>query len=526
MPVTSSPSKPLTTAPATASIAASDGHPAGMRDSSAAGRIVRNTLALGLARPFTWLAAIGLTVLLPRYIADSDLGKMNFAFAFADWCGLFSSFGIATFLTREIARSRTEASRIVLNALLLRLCLGVSIGTLAVMVASVVGFDPLTRNLIYLLTVHMLLMVFLGVLFGALQGVERLRVVALIDATSKLVQLGLVAAVLFRGHGVTSVAIVYVISDLFAICFALVAVWRHVGLRGPVAFRTWTGMLRGSLPFLVWETALLTYARIDIVILSLFVQDAVIGWYGVAYRLISIPLILPVVLMTAAFPALSASAKDAKLFNSIARKTLQATVLVTIPMALGLMVLTGPLINLLGYPDVYRNAITPTVLLAASLPLVGTNMILGCILSALDRQKQWALAGVGAAILNPALNFVAIPYTQSQFGNGGIGAAAVTSLTEVFLVLAAIWLMPNSVLSFRMLRSIAGCVAAGAIMAGAVWLARDYPIALTVPFGAVVYGAAVLLLGGMTVEDLRVLKSYLRRSNGGAEALPPVGSAV
>lgn len=514
LPVTSRPIPPITAAngPAPVLEPSSRGH----RETTAASRIIGNAFALSLARPFTWLAAIGLTVLLPRYLGDSDLGKMNFAFAFADWTGLFSSFGIATYLTREIARRRSEAAGIVLNALLLRLVLGVVIGAAAVALATVLGFDTLTRNLIYLLTIHMLLMVFMGVLVGALQGVEKLRIVALIDAVSKLIQLALVALVLLQGYGAIAVAVVYVISDLFAIVCTLYAVWRHVGLRGPVVFRMWGTMLRGSLPFLVWETALLTYARIDIVILSFFVQDAVIGWYGVAYRLISIPLIVPVVLMTAIFPALSAAAGNPELFNSIARRSVQAAVLVTMPMALGLMLLARPIIDLFGYPEVFRNATVPTVLLAASLPLVGTNMILGSVLGAVDRQKQWALAGVGAAIFNPALNLFAIPYTQGEFGNGGIGAAAVTSLTEVFLLSAALWLLPRGVLSRSTLRSIAGCAASGAAMAGVVWLARDLSILVSIPLGALVYAAAVLLFRGVSIADLRVLRGFARRGTGAA----------
>ena len=46
--------------------------------------MIRNAFALGLARPFTWLSATGLTILIPRFLGDSNVGKMNAAFAFAE----------------------------------------------------------------------------------------------------------------------------------------------------------------------------------------------------------------------------------------------------------------------------------------------------------------------------------------------------------------------------------------------------------------------------------------------------------
>jgi O-antigen/teichoic acid export membrane protein len=485
---------------------------------SPAGRIVRNTIALSFSRPLTWISAIGLTVLLPRYLGDVNLGKINFAFAFADWCGLLASCGISTYLTKEVARRGTSSSSLVLNALVMRLSLALGVGGLASVVATFMGFDELTRQLIYLLTAHMLLMVISGVLIGALQGVEQLRIVALVDAVSKLVQLGLVAFALVQGYGPLGVAVAWILSDLFAIAWYLHAVRKHTGLSGPLELRTWRSLISGGVPFLVWETALLTYARIDVVILSMFAHDAVLGWYGAAYRIISIPLFAPAVIMTATFPALSASAKDPALFSTIARRAVHVVVLMTLPMALGLMVLADKLIELFGYPQSFANSVVPIALLAASLPLVGINMIVGSVLNARDRQRQWAVAGVAAAVLNPALNLVAIPYTQSTYGNGAIGAAAVTSLTEVFLLVVGQCLIPRRVLDAATFAGILKCLLAGLAMVAVVWFARELPVMIAVTLGALTYGVGALSLGIVSVGDLRRLRHYLTERRAGSPA--------
>jgi O-antigen/teichoic acid export membrane protein len=261
----------------------------------------------------------------------------------------------------------------------------------------------------------------------------------------------------------------------------------------------------------VWETALLTYARVDIIILSFFAHDAVLGWYGAAYRIISIPLFIPAVVMTVMFPALAAEARDEAVFTTLARRATVMVALATIPMAFGLMALTGRLIDLFGYPVEFTNSIMPTVLLAVSLPLVGINMIVGSALAAKDRQRQWALAGVFAAVLNIGLNVFAIPFTQSHYGNGAIGAAAVTSLTEVFLLVVGQVLLPRGLLDRGTFRAVVKCALVGTVMGVVVWMADGVPLLPVVVLGVVIYVAGVVLTRAVSPEELRRIRGMLSR---------------
>ena len=156
---------------------------------------------------------------------------------------------------------------------------------------------------------------------------------------------------------------------------------------------------------------------------------------------------------------------------------------------------------------------------SASLPLVGLNMMVGAMLAARDRQRQWAIAGIGAAALNVALNFIAIPYTQTRFGNGAIGAALVTSLTEVFLLVAGQLLLERGILNRRTYVTAAKCVVIGAVMGLLVWLANDLPLVLLIPLGTVVYVVGVLAARVLTRDDIAQVRSLLARRGA---APPPV----
>ena len=172
------------------------------------------------------------------------------------------------------------------------------------------------------------------------------------------------------------------------------------------------------------------------------------------------------------------------------------------------MMISGKVIDLFGYASGFSNSVTPIVLLAASLPLVAVNMIIAPALAALDRQRSWAFLGVGAAVLNISANLVAIPLTQDLWGNGGIGAGAVTTLTEVYLFIGGMILLPRGILDRSTFVAVIKCLLAGAIMAAVLWAAYDLSIFLLVPLGALVYGGATLAFGVFSISELKTVAGH------------------
>jgi O-antigen/teichoic acid export membrane protein len=178
-------------------------------------------------------------------------------------------------------------------------------------------------------------------------------------------------------------------------------------------------------------------------------------------------------------------------------------------MSLGIMLLAGPLIELLRYPSAFQHSIPVIMLLAPGFPIVAADMIIGTVLNSLDRQRQWAVAGVAAAVLNPLLNLVLIPICQSRFGNGAIGAAAATTATEGLLMAAGIYLLPRAVFDLPTVLRIGRCLAAAIAMVAVVLPLRALPLPVPVAAGAATYLAAALLLGAISREEIREVVRHL-----------------
>jgi O-antigen/teichoic acid export membrane protein len=294
--------------------------------------------------------------------------------------------------------------------------------------------------------------------------------------------------------------------------------------------RIWKTLILGGLPFLLWQASLVVYGKIDMLMLGAFTTDEVIGWYAAAYRLTSLHTFIPAIIMTATLPALvSAARSDKKSFNQITRRALQVVVVGTLPIAGGTLLLADKFIEFFAYPDEFRHSVPLVIILALHSPFVAADMIIGTALIAVDKQRQWAFTGVAAALLNPAMNMVLIPLTDSLYGNGAIGAAAATTATELFMMAMGLWLLPRGTLGRQTLLMTGRALAALLAMAAAVTLLRDAPIIVPVAAGAVVYCVSIFVFRAIQLDDFNSVLTHLgtrRRIAIGRPGPKPAGVEV
>lgn len=476
---------------------------------SSTAHFVRSVFALGIAQVFSWGGAIALAIVLPRYLGDEHLGKLAFALACTEFIGLAADLGGATYLAKEIARAPTRAGALTANALAMRLPLSLLIAGVAMVAVSHAGYDPLTRQVLLLLCLGAVLGTAAKVVGATLQGLQQMKPLAAMPLVTKLGYAALAAAFLLHGAGLLTVAAASVAGTALGLAIGTGALLRRVRLPRRLDAAACWAILAGGLPYFIWQAALIVYGQIDSVVLSLLTRDAVVGWYAAAYRIVTIPLFMPVIISTVIFPALAAAA-DLPTYARIAQQAVRVVVLASLPIVLGIMLLASRIIELFGYPSSFASSIAPMILLAPHILLVGVDMMIGTVLNTRDRQRQWALAAVAAAVLNPLLNLAAIPYTQAVYHNGAIGAAAVTTLTEVFMFAIGLRLLPVGIFGRATSVEAAKCAAAGLGMAATVWLTRDLPIVAPVLLGAVAYGCGCLAFGAVSLGELQQVRLHLQ----------------
>ncbi|HLJ81988.1 MAG TPA: polysaccharide biosynthesis C-terminal domain-containing protein, partial [Ktedonobacterales bacterium] len=405
------------------------------------------------------------------------------------------------------ARNPEEAGKLTRNALIIQIPLAIILGLLAIEVVSLVDTSLLVIHLTVITAIGAAGAAMVGTCVSGLAGLQNMRVPSFIGlgcATAGTA--GIVIGVQLQAN-IVVLAACGLGAQALNLALLLVYAQTKMRLLGPINFRLWPQLIGGGMPFFAWSVVLLFYGQVDITLTKILAGDTVVGWYAAANRIVSIPIFLPTIVVTAVLPALSHErVPSSPRFRELTSHSLRMVMLAGIPAAVGTVLLADRLVSLLRFPATFAQISPLIVILGINMPLIGLDMVMGTVLIAIGRQKAWTCVGVISAIFNPLANLWAIPYTQHVYGNGAIGAAAVTFATEFIMLVGALVLLPRPLFTWSDVGYIFRCLMAAALMVPAVRAMAGYgaiSITLAVIYGAAIYGMAAYILRLFTASDIR-----------------------
>ena len=147
-----------------------------------------------------------------------------------------------------------------------------------------------------------------------------------------------------------------------------------------------------------------------------------------------------------------------------------------IPLAAGSIILSGELIGFLRYPSEFQHSVPLLAILALTLPVTGSLMLVGTVVIAADKQKEWAITVAITSVISLAINVPFILFFDRVYGNGALGVTLAAVLSEALMMALGIRLMPAGMLGRPVLIGLVRCLGAAAAMVGVmegVKLLRD-----------------------------------------------------
>jgi O-antigen/teichoic acid export membrane protein len=478
----------------------------------------RNIAILAGSQLVTWTLSLMWNVFVPRALGPYMLGELTVANAVTGFLAVIVSFGIAPYLTREIARDHSRAPSLVGTALVMQ-SLFVAPCFVAVAFFIAVSHSSHEQSLVlWLATGAMVLGQFTRPFQAAFQGLERMQYLAYIDILAKAVTSAAGIALVIIGFRIVGIMGVLVVAA--AVSLLVSVVWSVGNFRVDVNldFAKVRNLVIASLPFWTNGLVLTFYAWVDTMMLALMSSQTVVGWYSVPNRVFATLGFVPVIVSTAMLPRVSSAFRDGlQAVSRAARPAMELVLVVSMPVAVGVALIANEFVSTV-FGGAYRNSVPVLVLLAFMLPPVSFSVLANQVLIAINRQMAWTKVMVGAAIVNPLLNLYFIRLFQSgPQHNGAIGAAISLLLTEIGMALIGLFLLPP-ILDASSLRRLLRAVLATVCMSLVVLAARGYGLVIEITAGAITFGLMALVLRVFTAEELSILRKAVERAlTGGAE---------
>jgi O-antigen/teichoic acid export membrane protein len=475
--------------------------------------ILRGALALLSTQPLTWGVSLLGAAVIPRFLGADALGQYAIAQTIAALAYSALNLGVADFLVRRVAQQPRTLRQDIGVALLIQLTTA-GLGALVLVLGlTLIGSPVSDLRLMYVVLVGMVSAPLQGVLLSGLRGHERHGWYAWVSAVSGVVPALGGVLVLFLGADVVTFATVVLVLGIAS----AVTSWILSGVRPTLPaldfalLREVKEFARGGLPFMSWNLTLAVYGGIDRLLLGFFVPAAENGWYAAAYRIVGITVFIPSVIVAPLFPALSRSVHDPQTLRRTITDTIRVSLLMTVPIAAGIIVLAPVIPSILGWPEDFARAIPLMMILSIHLPIVTVDMVLATVIMALGREGRWVRVGLVASIFNIAVNLVGIPLMQQLTGDGAIGASIVTVLTEILMCIGAIMLIPKHLLDLRLAWDAVRIVLAGAATVAVGLALLGFGIPQAIVGGALAYFVVIVALRAVTLADTRLLLAPLAR---------------
>lgn len=388
-----------------------------------------NAVKLGLGLLGSWGIALGIRIVLPRFLGPADFGILQFADGFTWVAFVVTNMGIETYVRKEVATRPDHASDFFGGTALLGLALGLVVLVVSLPALAAAGKTQAILVPVALLGAAQILINLNAVLAALLHTVGKVDGLSVLNVAAKLVWAVGIAVALSGGAGVPGVAAAMLFSEVVR----TVVLWRlskrHAGLSFHVDIKASTAVLLACLPYFVGNASQVIYQRIDVSILSFLATDTEVGWYGAASTLAGLSLLMAPLIWWVLMPltARAASRSDEDMLK-VGRRAMEFIIIVAFPVSLLLWVGADVLIHL-AFGDVYAPAVRSLRILAPTFLLTYSAMVSASLLVSFGR--GWAVTGVGlgGVLVAPILSMTLVPLLGARFGDGGAGMGAATSLT-------------------------------------------------------------------------------------------------
>jgi O-antigen/teichoic acid export membrane protein len=460
-------------------------------------RALRNTVLVLSAKVVARLIALVTVLYMIRRLGTDHYGSFTVLINLTAIVSVVLDLGFNVLFVREGARHQAEIQRYLRNVMSLRLLMSV----LALLLLAALVY-PL--GLGYLLVPGFVLMVvtsYSTLLRNSLYAVQQLGYEAIAVVLESLVLLGLVLYGGATRQGITYFVWAYAAQYAFScVYFGIVLGVKRLATPGwrfeRLLLREWFWK---GLPFALTFVLTILYFRIDQPLIFAIRGETESALYGAAYKPIESLLFVPITFLSVVFPVLAVYHRERpKEMIDVVSRFYKALLLMGCPVAIGIFMLAQPLTPLLLGQDFVRSApALRTLALALGIAFIN-NAFIGA-LNASDRQASFTWAAAWSLVANLALNLTLIPLF------GYLGASWATVATELVLAIAGWMLVARHVGRVRVPALSWRILLAGLVMGVALYPMREFSgleVLIPIAVGAVVYTVAVLLIRGVTRQEI------------------------
>ena len=470
-------------------------------------RIAKNTTLILIAQIVTYILGFFITIYTIRYLGVGNFGILSLALSITGIFIIFTDLGLGTLIVREIARDKSVTDKYISNILLMKVLLTILTLGLIILTVTILGYSPVVKNVIYIITFSIMIGTFTTFLSAIFQANEKMLHLSISNIlTSVAMFVGTFVGIYYK-LDLNFFAFIYLISNTLIFIYILIVYLRTFSLpRLEIDLSFWKPTLKEAWPFGITGLSGMLYTYIDSIMLSVFQGTEAVGFYSIAYRIMLIMLFIPNAVNLAIFPVMSqfyTHSKDS--LKLVHERYFKYMIMLGIPIGAGITILADKIILLIFGQGFTQSIIVLQILIwTIVLTFAGASFVQLLV----STNKQLVITKISGicVVFNIIINLILIPKYSY------IGASFATLLTEILLVgyiIYACYKLGYGIDSKVVINDLSKVLIATSIMSAAIWYFNGLNLFILVIVGIFIYFICLYLVKGIDEEDIYLVKKIL-----------------
>ncbi len=387
-------------------------------------KIFYNTVLQSVGKIISvFLGLITIAYLTP-YLGAVGFGEYTTVISFMGFVGILADLGLYLVTTKEISVPGADEKKILGNIFSLRFITVVTFLVLGALAALVFPYSLAVKKSIFVAILAFTFVSGTQVLVGVFQRHLVFYQLTASEIVQRLIMLG--STLLFIAWRLDLIYFIWSMALANAAHFfiSLYLARRFIPFRLQFDWSFWKHILSRSWPLAFSVVLNLVYFKADTLILSVLKPAQDVGTYGLSYKFLEVLLAFPAMFAGLIMPFLARFAfHQREKYQIYLQKSLDAILLVVVPMVAAVYFFARPIVNLVG-GEIYADADKVLQILIFATAIIYVGNLLGYTVVALNAQKKMVWGYLLGALAGLVLYFVLIPrFTY-------FGAAIATVVVE------------------------------------------------------------------------------------------------
>lgn len=445
------------------------------------------------------------TIIMARYLGVSDFGIFGTAVSFYAIFSVLNDLGMSTYIIRAISTDFNLEDEYLATGLTLKFIL-TGIYLLVVCIALfLTGWNPYTVAICILFTVEDSIKAIYTFFYMPFQSHEQMKYQAISNIILNIGTFVFIIAVTYTSWGLWGVALAYIIANIIAGIYTVIAVRKHIyHPKFSWNLNLSKEFIKSGLPFAITRVTYRIYYSIDIIMLTQFSGDFFTGIYNSSYKLISVLTLFYSIYTSVIFPVMSKLFKnETNLLKLSFNKSIKYLSLLTIPLSVATLFYAGDVISII-YGNQYNEAANVLKILIWTVCFLFINGACSMVLEASHKEVAVTKIYSIAAVFNVCLNLILIPKYNV------FGASVATVISEILILCLELYVLtkinqtPDKTVLIDILK-----ISAASAMLGIIMNFYHLNIWLAIPIYILIYLGAILLLRIIDKDDKVIINQIL-----------------